>query len=150
MKITKSIIVSGIVAGILDATAAMLLFAKPVNLHNISRIFRFIARGLFGEAANTTGALYPALGLVLHFVISIAWAAIYFYIFFKSFKQGFILVKIILFAALIWIGMNGFVIPLSGLGAIKSDGWAIMRSFAILLICVSLPICLIAEKKVKN
>ncbi len=148
MKRTKTILMSGFVAGTLDAIAAILLFAKPVNLHNASRIFRYIASGLFGKPAYTTGFLYPFAGLVLHYLIATIWAAIYILLLFRSFKSGSLPAKIFLFASLIWVIMNGFVIPIAGLTA-HYDGWAIMRSWSVLLVCVSLPTCLIAEKRVK-
>jgi hypothetical protein len=62
------------------------------------------------------------------------------------FKSGAIWVKIILLASLIWVIMNGFVIPLAGITS-RYDGWAIMRSFTVILVCVSLPICLITGKR---
>jgi len=40
-----TILTSGAIAGTMDAEAAILLYAKPVNLHNISKIFRYIATG---------------------------------------------------------------------------------------------------------
>ena len=45
--------------------AAIILYAKPVNLHNISRIFSFIASGLFGKSGLYGGNLiYPIAGLI--------------------------------------------------------------------------------------
>jgi hypothetical protein len=146
MKKTKTVLISGLAAGTLDAVAAVLLFAKPVSLHNISRIFRFIASGVFGKAAYETGPLFPIAGLILHFLIATLWSGIYLFIVYPSFKSGSIWVKIILFASLIWVIMNGFVMPLSGITS-RYDGWSIMRSFTVILICVSLPICLITGKR---
>jgi len=146
MKKANTVIISGLTAGTLDAVAAILLFAKPVNLHNISRIFRFIASGAFGKAAYATGPLLPITGLILHYIIATLWSGIYLFILYPVFKSGVIWVKIILFASLIWVIMNGFVMPLSGLTS-RYDGWAIMRSFTVILICVSLPICLITVKR---
>jgi hypothetical protein len=146
MKRTKTVFISGLTAGTLDAVAAVLLYAKPVNLHNSSRIFRYIASGLFGKVAYETGPLFPITGLILHYMIATLWSFIYLFILYHVFKSGAIWVKIILFASLIWVIMNGFVVPLSGLTS-RPDGWAIMRSFTVILICVSLPICLITEKR---
>jgi hypothetical protein len=146
MKNTKTILLSGFTAGILDAVAAILLYAKPLNLHNISRIFRFIASGLFGKAAYTTGPLYPLAGLAIHFGIALTWSAIWLFILFRVFKKGSVWAKTILFASLIWIIMNGFVMPVFGVPS-RYDGWAIMRSFSVILFCVSLPVCAIVEKR---
>jgi hypothetical protein len=62
------------------------------------------------------------------------------------FKPGSVWAKTIFLASLVWIIMNGFIIPIAGLTA-RYDGWAIIRSFAVLLVCVGLPICLISEKR---
>ena len=147
MSKTKTIFIAGLVAGTLDAIAAILLFAHPVTLHNISNIFRYIASGLVGQGAFANGLVYPFLGLFLHFLIATIWAAVYLLLLYRLFKPGSVLAKTILLAALIWIIMNGFVMPLSGLGAARSNGWAIMRSFGVLVICVGLPITLIVEKR---
>ena len=142
----KTILLAGLVAGTLDAIAAILLFAKPADLHHISRIFRFIASGLFGKPAYATGSFYPIAGLVLHYLIATIWSAIYLLVLFPLFKSGSIWAKTILLASLIWIVMNAFVLPICGLNP-HPDGWAIMRSFTIILFCVGLPVCLIAEKR---
>jgi hypothetical protein len=54
MKNTMTIFISGAIAGTLDAIAAILLYTKGVSLHNISKIFRYIASGLFGKPAFHT------------------------------------------------------------------------------------------------
>jgi hypothetical protein len=146
MKKTKTVFISGLTAGTLDAAAAVLFYAKPVNMHNISRIFRFIASGIFGKAAYATGPLFPTTGLILHYFIATLWSCIYLFVIYPVFKSGSLWVKIILFGSLIWVIMNGFVVPLSGLTSSR-DGWAIMRSFTIILLCVGLPICLVTEKR---
>jgi hypothetical protein len=147
MKKSKTIILAGLIAGSLDAIAAIILFAHPVSMHNAGKIFRFIASGLLGRAAYSAGIIYPFIGLFLHYLIATIWSAVYFLIIYQLFKPGSVLVKTILFASLIWIVMNGFVVPLSIIGSIQTNGWSIMRSFLILVVCVSLPITLITEKR---
>jgi hypothetical protein len=144
----KKILLAGLIAGLLDAVAAILLYANPITLHHISNVFRFIAGGIFGETDQPAGLIYPVMGLVFHFLIAIIWSTIYFLFIFRAFKTGSVWLKVILLATLIWIGMNGVVMPLSGVMS-RYDGWAIMRSFAVILFCVSLPICLVAEWRKK-
>jgi hypothetical protein len=146
MNKTKTILIAAMIAGTLDAVAAILLYAKPPNLHNISRIFRYIASGLLGKQAYLTGPFYPIAGLFLHYLIALLWSAVYVFVLFRVFKPGSVLVKMILFACLIWTIMNGFILPLSGLVS-RYDGWAVMRSFTVLLLCVSLPVSLLVEKR---
>jgi len=147
LKIIKTIFFSGLIAGTLDAIAAIILFARPASLHKISGVFRYIASGLFGKTAYTSGFIYPLSGLILHYLIALAWSAIYLLIFCRVFRPGFVWAKTIFLASLIWITMNGFVMPICGLNSAHYDGWSVMRSFLVLLLCVGLPICLIAEKR---
>jgi hypothetical protein len=147
LKKLKIIFLSGFITGSLDGIAAIILFAHPLNLHNISGIFRYIASGLFGQKAYSSGFIYPFYGVILHFLIALIWSAIYLTILYQVFKTGSVWAKIIFLASLIWIVMNGFVMPLCGLNSVHNDGWSIMSSFLVLVFCVSLPICLIAEKR---
>jgi hypothetical protein len=148
MNKAKTILISGFIAGSLDGIAAIVLFAHPVNLHNAGNIFRYIASGLIGQGAYSNGVIYPFMGLVLHYLIAVIWSAVYLLFLYRLFKPGNLLLRVVLFTSLIWIVMNGFVVPLSGLGAARSNGWSIMRSFLVLVICVGLPVVLVTEKKV--
>lgn len=145
-QLWKSILIAAIIAGTADALAAILMHARPVSLHQASWIFRYIASGLFGVKANNTGLIYPISGLFLHYFIAFCWSAIYFLIISRAFQPRGILIKCFLFGTLIWAVMNGLVMPLAGLAA-RYDGWGIMRSCGIIILCVSLPIVAIAEKQ---
>jgi hypothetical protein len=147
LKIIKTIFISGFISGTLDAIAAIILFAHPASLHNISSVFRYIASGLFGKTAYASGFIYPISGLILHYLIALTWSVVYLLIFYRVFRAGYVWAKTIFFASLIWIIMNGFVMPVCGLNSVYYDGWSVMRSFLVLLLCVSLPICLITEKR---
>jgi hypothetical protein len=147
MKKIRIIVISGIIAGTLDAIAAILLYSKQYTIHSIAGIFRFIARGVFGHAVPPTGGLYPFIGLFLHYLIALIWSAIYILIVSRLFKPGAVWAKVILFGCLVWTMMNGFVMPIAGLTTVTYTGWSIMQSFAVILVCVSLPICLIWEKQ---
>jgi hypothetical protein len=143
----KKIIIAGLIAGTLDAIAAILLFSKHYTLHSMAGVFRYISRGIFGKSVPADGALYPFIGLILHFLIATIWSAVYMLVLVRIFKPGSVWARVILFGSLIWTIMNGFVLPLAGL-TIQYDGWSIMESFAVILVCVSLPICLVAGRKV--
>lgn len=145
----RKIILGGLIAGTLDGVAAILTFSNPINLHNASRVFRYIAASLFGSQAINGGLVFPFIGLAIHFLIATIWTALYILVVHKTFKSGFIWAKIIGYAATIWVIMNGFVITLAGLKA-QYTGWSIMRSFGVILFCVSIPICVIGEILSKN
>jgi len=71
----RAVVFAGLLAGVLDLTAAFAFSAlrgvRPV------RVLKFIASGLLGPAAYQGGALTAALGLALHFVIALGGAAVY-------------------------------------------------------------------------
>jgi uncharacterized membrane protein YagU involved in acid resistance len=146
MKTTKRIILAGLIAGTLDALAAVILFPKHYTLHSMAGVFRYISRGIFGNSVAPWGALYPVIGLILHYLIAMIWSAVYVLVLIRVFKTGSIWAKTILFGSLVWTIMNGFVLPIVGLN-IQYDGWAIMESFSVILFCVSLPICLVGERQ---
>jgi len=141
----NTVLTAGIIAGTADALAAIFIYSKPVNLHNAAAIFRYIASGLLGAKAFQPGVFYPVAGLALHFLIALCWAAIYFYVVGRIFSSRGLFLKILVFASLIWIVMNGFVRPMAGFKP-KYDQWAIMHSWFILVLCVSLPIVALTDK----
>ncbi|HET8647044.1 MAG TPA: hypothetical protein VFO85_16225, partial [Vicinamibacteria bacterium] len=71
----RAILLGGLVAGTMDITAAILLYARrgvpPL------RILQSVASGLLGRAAFTGGVPTAALGLALHFFIATTAAAVY-------------------------------------------------------------------------
>lgn len=138
------------IAGTLDATAAIALYAKPVNLHTATGIFRYIASALFGKLAFSGGPVYPITGLIMHYLIAVFWSSVYLLILLRVFKPGFVWAKMILFACTVWIIMNGLVIPLFGLSSAHRDAWTILRSYTPILLCVAFPICLIFEKNLRH
>jgi hypothetical protein len=147
LKRTKTILIAGLIAGTLDATAAIILYAKPINGDNIGGIFRFIASGLFGRLAFADGIFYPIAGVIIHFLIAICWSSVYLLMFFRTFKPGSVWAKTILFSGLVWIVMNGIALPFLGLTSTHHNVWMILKSFLPILLCVGLPICWTVEKR---
>ena len=141
----NTVLTAGIIAGAADALAAVLIYAKPVSLHNAAAIFRYIASGLLGAKAFQPGIIYPLTGLALHFLIALCWSAFYGYLLSRIFNSRGLILKILVFASLIWIVMNGFVRPIAGFKP-KYDQWAIMQSWFILVLCVSLPIVTLTDR----
>lgn len=149
MNKNKTILVSGLLAGLLDAVAAVLLYVKIFNAHNIGVVFRYIASALFEEAMTAPGPLYPIIGVALHFIIAIIWAAIYVILIQPVFKPGALWAKILLYGSFVWVGMNGIVLTVASLTSRYSNA-SILKSYAAIAIAVAIPICLIAEQNLKR
>jgi len=70
-------LVKGIVAGLIGGILID-LFLIVARLAPFPGIWQFVASGLVGKVAFTSSS-YIAVGLVMHFVISIVWATLYAY-----------------------------------------------------------------------
>lgn len=147
MQRIKTILPVALIAGTLDAAAAIALYAKPVSLHTVAGIFKYIASALFGRKAFSGEPVYLITGLTMHYLIAICWTSVYLLFLFRIFKPGFVVAKTILFSCTVWIVMNGIVLPLCGLTSAHQDAWTIFKSYAPILLCIAFPICFIFEKK---
>jgi hypothetical protein len=72
----SSIVLGGLIAGAFDITYATVFSYFRSGVSPV-RILQSVASGLLGSAAFEGGAPTAALGLVLHFVIALIFAAIY-------------------------------------------------------------------------
>jgi hypothetical protein len=115
MKLSSSargVLVGGIVAGALDITFAFLYYGylgvSP------GRVLRSVASGMVGAAAKTGGVSLAALGLVLHLLISVAAAAV-FYVASRRFDwlRRPAYVSGIVFGLCVYFVMGYVVVPLS-------------------------------------
>ena len=109
----RIIMLAGLVAGILDITAAILIYCIKGSLP-IFTLFQSIARGVLGDPAFQGGWSTATLGLLLHFVIATLFAAGYSLVL----KVIPTLYKYTLAAGLgygiiAWLTMNYVVVPLS-------------------------------------
>ena len=71
----RTVAVGGLVAGLLDLLFA-LVFAGSQGAGPV-RLLQVIASGWLGEAAFAGGGASAALGLVSHFALALAWAALF-------------------------------------------------------------------------
>jgi hypothetical protein len=105
-----AIAVGGIIVGVLDLTYAILVYspAKPILVP------QSIASGLLGEKSYAGGAFTAGLGVILHFVIALGAASVYYL---ASRKLTFLVNHAILFGllygALVYTFMHALVLPLS-------------------------------------
>jgi hypothetical protein len=141
----KAIGWAGLVCGIMDITAAFLVYgafgAKPIPL------LQGIAAGLLGPRARSGGLAMAALGLFFHFFIAFSAAAVYYA---ASRWLGFLIhhavVSGVLYGVAVYFFMNRIVVPLSA--ARKSPfSWEMMLiGVTIHICCIGLPISLIIRR----
>jgi uncharacterized membrane protein YagU involved in acid resistance len=108
----RAIVAGGLIAGTFDLIYAFVWYG-PRGVSPL-RILQSIASGLLGRASYEGGAMSAALGGVLHYVILIVAAALYFA---ASRRLPMLtrqpIVYGLLFGIAIWIVMNLVVVPLS-------------------------------------
>jgi hypothetical protein len=74
----NTILWSGLVAGLLDATAGVVVYYIFLGLNPL-QVLQYIASGIFGPSAINGGVGMIVAGLLLHFLIAYVVAAIFFY-----------------------------------------------------------------------
>src|SRR5262245_16354254 len=109
-----AILWGGLLAGTLDITAAFI----NSGLYGVGplRVLRSIASGLLGAQARNGGLGTAALGLVLHFVIALGAATVYYA---ASRKLGLLtqhaIICGLLYGIMVYLVMNLIVLPLSAI-----------------------------------
>jgi len=105
-----AILVGGLIVGVLDLVYAILIY----NPQNPIRIPQTIASGVLGMKSYSGGAQSAALGVVLHFIIALGAATVYYV---ASRKLEILVCQAVLFGfiygALVYLFMHLIVLPLS-------------------------------------
>ncbi|MBC7400278.1 MAG: hypothetical protein H7289_10055 [Mucilaginibacter sp.] len=142
----KTILWLGLVTGTLDAAWAILF---NLNL-GPEVIFSYIASAIFGKAAFAGGPEMPIAGVIFHYLIAYLFTTA-FYVWFPTFLAGFKnkYVVAIVYGGFAWMVMNLAVIPLSKIGTFPAHPIPIIKGVLALIICIGLPVVLVADKKNK-
>jgi uncharacterized membrane protein YagU involved in acid resistance len=144
-KAVQAIVAAGLLAGVMDITAAFLnswrFGVKP------QRVLQAIASGLFGPTSYQGGLKTAALGLFLHFVIAFGAATAYFI---ASRKLTFLTNRALIYGALYGIAVHLFmsfiVLPLSAFRKGPFSWSAFLTGMVIHIFCVGLPISLMIRR----
>jgi len=151
-----SILLTGFIAGILDAAAASINFYIRTGNSPI-KVWRFVASGVFGKNAyaDPDGLAMPALGLLFHFCLAFLFTIVFFLIYPKiKLLAKNIFVTGILYGFLVWLFMNKIVVPLSHTAKLSPrPGPTILGvptqtilQIAFILFCIGLPIAFLTAR----
>ena len=144
-RTVRTILSAGVAAGVFDIVAAMLVYgqrgARPM------RILQSIASGLLGPAAFQGGTATAAAGLVLHFFIAGAAAAVFYL---ASLRIHALVRRPVAFGALygvvVYAFMNFVVLPLSAVAKRPFDARTALLIVLVHIVCVGVPIALIVRR----
>jgi hypothetical protein len=133
-KAVLAIAVGGLIAGTLDLGQAVILFGAKIPLA--------IAAGLLGPQAFHGGAATYILGVLLHFVIALSAAAVYFAASRKlQFLAEYPLVCGLFFGAAVELVMRLIVLPLSALHASGPYEYRdLVQGLVVHMVVIGLPI----------
>ena len=112
-RILPTILVTGIVVGILDAIDAIVAFKVFAGFDPVP-IYQFVASGLLGKEAFSGGLGSAGLGLAIHFLIAFAAAGVYT----VAARRWKLLIQkwpvcSLTYGVLVYLVMNYAIIPLS-------------------------------------
>jgi uncharacterized membrane protein YagU involved in acid resistance len=149
-RLVSWVILTGLVAGTLDITAAIIRFkVKEGNQgKDPTIIFNYIASAVFGKEAFTGGTTMILWGAFFHFLIAMLFTIFFYGVYRKiKFLSVNAIVTGLLYGVFVWIIMNRVVVPLS---LIPKRPFHFTKESAIqmgiLMLCIGLPISLMAKK----
>lgn len=146
MNTTKTIIVTGLIAGSLDILTAFSDYYIQTG-KGPEGVLRFIASGLLGKDAFTKGAIVAWLGLLLHFIIAYIFTILFFLLYpkIKLLRINIILTAIII-GMVTWIVMNLIVVPLSNTPEIPFNWINSVKAMLILICMIGIPMAILFKK----
>jgi uncharacterized membrane protein YagU involved in acid resistance len=144
-KLFKTVLLTGLLAGTLDALAAIINFYVATG-KNPTIIFIYIASGVVGKQAYSYGQSIAFLGLLFHYCFAIIFSAFYFLMYPKlKFLHWNKINSAILYGIFVWIVMNLAVVPLTITHTLTFHIMKALLAVAILIICIGIPISFIAS-----
>lgn len=141
------ILQAGLIAGTLDILAA---FTNAYLSSGVSplAVLRYVASGVFGNTAFSGGMPMAAAGLLIHFLIATAWAALFYLLYpiIRKISTNWIINGLV-YGIVVWLIMNLVMLPLSNtpVGPVKFSPQAFI-GMGILMLCIGLPISWIVQR----
>jgi hypothetical protein len=133
------LLITGLIAGTLDALGAILYFLARGN-NNPGRLFQYIASAVFGPDSFQAGPRTILLGILFHYLIAASFVTAYFFL------AGRILWLVahplpaaVLYGIVVWSIMNLVVVPLSSATPRPFTPDVIGINMIILILAIGLP-----------
>lgn len=149
LKVVKSILITGLIAGTFDITAASI--QTLLNGREPVRMLKFIASGVFGPEALAGGTLYAVCGFLFHYCIAMGWTALFFWLYprIKFFSVNRVVTGIV-YGSFVWLMMNRVVLPLANTPPIPFRVGPSLIGLAIIIVAIGLPITFLTNKFFKE
>lgn len=146
----KAILWSGLVAGILDSIAGVIVYYIYFDLNPL-QVLQFIASGVYGPSAINGGFYMILVGTFFHFIIAYTCAIIYFYLYIKSAQlQKYTIISGLVFGLGIWAVMNLLILPYTNIPKSPFDASLALVGIIWHMVLVGLPIAIITAIHFKS
>lgn len=142
-NVIASIIIAGLLAGILDMAAAFLNYMIATG-KNPAGVLKYIASGVFGKAAFRGNETMAVWGFVFHMGIALSFAFLFFLLCLKLtwvYKNKWL--AGVIYGIVVWAIMNLLVVPLSNAPHIPFNAAKSLLAVVILIVCIGLPVSFI-------
>ena len=145
-NLIPAVIITGLLAGALDAVAAITNFLVQGG-KNPASIFKYIASGVFGKKAFAGGLAMIAWGVFFHFLITFGLTIFYYWLYPKVKWLGENkIVAGLLYGIFAWVITTRVIVPLSRIPQPPFDLSKALVAILILMCFIGLPISLLANK----
>lgn len=146
---TAQVIKAGLLVGVLDILAALVRQYIKTGKSPVG-ILKFIASGIFGQAAFANGDIMILVGLVLHLGIAMLFTLFFFWLVRKlPFLLTYKVLTGIAYGIFIWCVMQFMVLPLSNTTKLPFAVKDAIISMSILVVCIGLPLVFMMGKTVR-
>ncbi len=142
----KSILITTIIAGTLDITAACTNAYMNAKI-TPDIVLKYVASGFFGKSAFAGGLGMMMFGLFFHFIIAFACAITFFWLYPKiAFLKQSIALNAILIGIIAWFVTTIIIIPMSKITPNPFNFYKALIAVCILIVCIGLPIAYCAKR----
>jgi len=147
----RTIVLSGIVAGVLDILAAITMRSLQTGKNSAEPVLRFVASGIFGREAFSGGEAMVFWGLAFHFIIAFCFAFLFFVLYpHLGFIKRYKVLGAIVYGLFVWVVMNRIVVPLSNTPRLPFKWEGALIHMVILIICIGIPVSFITHHYYKK
>ena len=144
---TKTILLTGFIAGTLDILAAFLVYSAIMKVVTPLQILNGIAAGVFGKTIIGGKTVMALIGLLFHYFIAYSFTTGFFLIYPRvKLLHGNTIIIGLLYGVFVWFVMNLIVVPLSNAHHSPFSWMPALRACLILMLCIGLPISLLTTK----
>ena len=150
-KLFFKIVKAGLIVGTLDILSAFIyVFIKTGNFIPLG-ILKFVASGVFGKGAAAGGNMMVLAGVIIHYTIAFLFTIIFFLLYsgIKTLSKNKVLTGII-YGIFVWVVMNLIVLPFTNIAPRPFNMFNAIINMGILIICVGIPLSLMANSFYKN